>query len=109
MKNVILYCRVCVYDKAELENQESILRDFCNKNGLNVVTCVQDVCSSNQTDRPQLTKVYNDCIDGTTHIDQVLCASWDRLSRNVEAIITYMQKFGSVGVSINALEEGFPL
>lgn len=74
-----------------------------------MVECVHDVCSSNQTDSPQLTRVFNDCTDDTPHIEQVLCASWDRLSRNVEAIITYMQKFGSIGVSINVLEEGFSL
>ncbi len=74
MKNAIIYCRVSSDEQAEntsLDNQERILRAYCNNNGYNVLFCAREDFSAKHYDlkRPEMAKIYNYCKNHKNEVD----------------------------------------
>jgi len=76
----VLYCRVSTKkQKSDLENQEQILKEFCNKNGIIINDIYKDIGSGINFDRKEFQRLINDIIN--QKIDKIFITYKDRLSR----------------------------
>lgn len=76
----VLYCRVSTNkQKNDLENQEQILKEFCNKNGVIINDIYKDIGSGINFDRKEFQRLINDIINHK--IDKIFITYKDRLSR----------------------------
>ena len=109
MKKVILYCRVSTDEQADgcsLDEQERVLRAYCNNRGFDVVDVYREDYSAKHYDlrRPEMKKIYNYCKSHKKCVDLILFLRWDRFSRDGEFAYHYKRKFEEMGVQINAIE-----
>ena len=109
MKNVILYCRVSSDEQktnTSLDFQEKKLRQYCDKNGYNVIACYKEDYSAKHHDfvRPEMKKIRDYCKAHKNEVDMILFLRWDRFARHVGFAFDYKEKFEALGVEINSLE-----
>ena len=110
MKNVILYCRVSSDEQksnTSLDYQEKKLRQYCDRNGYNVIACYKEDYSAKHHDfvRPEMKKIRDYCKKHKREVDLILFLRWDRFSRNPE--FAHMFKrifFDDWGIVFNAVE-----
>ncbi len=83
---------------ASIENQITMLKDYCDNNKWNLVNiyCDEDISGADQT-RPEFNKLIKDCESGKINV--VLCKAQDRFARDMEMIEKYVHnKFIEWGV-----------
>lgn len=82
----IIYTRVSTAEQVDgysLTYQEELCREYCKKNGWEVVDIFREEGASAKTaDREQLLKLLKYCIDNTGKIDVVVVHKLDRVARN---------------------------
>jgi putative resolvase len=79
MSNAI-YCRVSTHkQKKDLENQEELLKEFCNKNGICINDIYKDIGSGINFDRKGFQRLLNDILE--SKVDRLFITYKDRLSR----------------------------
>lgn len=107
---VILYSRVSTDEQADgcsLDVQEKRLKDYCIRNGYQVIGSYREDYSAKDYDlkRPEMKKVYAYCKKNKNDVDKLLFLRWDRFTRNVEFAMTYKRKFmDELGIEINSIE-----
>lgn len=97
MQKVGIYCRLSIEDKNKLktddsqsiQNQKSMLCDYCNKNNLEIydIYC-DDGYSGTDNNRPEFRRLLRDCECG--NIDIVLCKDQSRFSRDIMVTEKYI-------------------
>lgn len=79
-RNNVIYCRVSTNkQKKDLQNQETLLRQFCMKNGVKINDVYKDIGSGINFDRKQFKRLLLNIIQHK--IDKVFITYKDRLSR----------------------------
>lgn len=120
--NVIAYTRVstdgqCGEDKFGLDNQRSIINDYCQKNGMTIMRWFTDEGESGAKTRPGFDEiVYGDVTNPP--FEAVVVAKSDRVARDINIyfyykmllrkknvrLISIAEDFGQFGVFANMLE-----
>ena len=94
MKKAIIYCRVSTSEQKEkgysLKEQERILREYCKKNGIEILWCFIEDYSAKDFNRPEFKKLYQIAKKNKDDIDYLLVYKWDRFSRDVNLSYEYL-------------------
>jgi len=79
-KNIAIYSRVSTTkQKKDLENQQNILINYCNKNGMKVDYTFSDIASGMNENRKDLNKLLKEVTSGK--ISKIFITHKDRLTR----------------------------
>ena len=102
-----IYARVSTRDKGqEVENQLVQLREFCQRQGWQIVHEYVDQASAKDADRPEFRTMMEAA--SRQQFDVVLFWSLDRLSREgVLATLIHLQRLNSCGVAWKSLTEQY--
>lgn len=101
----VVYARVSTAkQKADLENQEKMLIDYCNRNGINVSKSYKDVASGMNFDRKQFKVLLEDIL--SFKVGKLYITYKDRLSRiSFDMFKRLFSEFGCEIVAINDAED----
>ena len=106
-KSAILYRRVSTADQKEFGNslnaQQSSLRDFCDKNSINIVKEFQEDYSAKNFNRPEWKRLNDFAKKNKNGIDYLLVVDWDRFSRNVFEALGVINDFKEMGIEVNCI------
>lgn len=109
MKKAIIYCRVSTSEQKEkgysLKEQERILREYCKKNGIEILWCFIEDYSAKDFNRPEFKKLYQIAKENKDDIDYLLVYKWDRFSRDVNLSYEYLEKFKKLKIEVNSINE----
>ena len=102
-KNVI-YTRVSsTCQKKDLENQKETLRQFCNKNVIQINEEYSDICSGMNFDRKSFQKMLDEVTD--YKIDKIFITCKDRLSRiSFQMFSDLFKKYGTEIIVLNEID-----
>jgi DNA invertase Pin-like site-specific DNA recombinase len=105
--NIALYSRVSTRDKGQdVQNQLRQLRDFCSKQGWNVVSEFVDHASGKRSDREQFQAMFTAA--SRREFDCVLFWSLDRFSREgVYETLQHLQRLTAYGVAYRSFTEQY--
>lgn len=101
----VVYARVSTAkQKADLDNQEKMLIDYCNKNGIKVGKSYKDVASGLNFDRKQFKVLLDEILN--FKVGKLYITYKDRLSRiSFDMLKRLFSEFGCEIVVINDTEE----
>ena len=106
-KNAILYRRVSTSDQKlfgnSLSAQQNSLRDFCEKNSMNIVKEFQEDYSAKNFNRPEWNKLNDFARTKKSDIDYLLVVDWDRFSRNAFEALGVINDFKNIGIEVNCI------
>jgi len=107
-KNAILYRRVSTTDQKVFGNslnaQQSSLKDFCNKNSINIIKEFQEDYSAKNFNRPEWKKLNLFAKKNKNNIDYMLVVDWDRFSRNTYEALGVINDFKKLDIEVNSIE-----
>ncbi|SRR5713101_2627319 len=102
---VSIYARVSTGDQ-DNENQLAQLREYCQRQGYEVVNEYVDIASGGKTDRHQFKLMFEQA--SQRKFDLLLFWSLDRLSREgVLATLQYLQRLAEYGVGYKSFTEQY--
>lgn len=102
---VALYSRVST-EGQDAQNQLAALRDYCAKQGYEIVREYTDVASGGKADRQQFKKMFEDA--SKRKFDCLLFWSLDRLSREgVLQTLNYLQRLTEYGTQYKSFSEQY--
>ena len=108
-KNAILYRRVSTTDQKVFGNslnaQQSSLKDFCNKNSINIIKEFQEDYSAKNFNRPEWKKLNLFAKKNKNNIDYMLVVDWDRFSRNAYEALGVINDFKKLDIEVNCIEK----
>ncbi len=108
-KNAILYRRVSTTDQKTFGNslnaQQSSLKDFCDKNALNVIKEFQEDYSAKDFNRPEWKRLNKFAKENKKKIDYLLVVDWDRFSRNTYEALGVINDFKSIEIEVNCIDK----
>ena len=108
---IAIYCRVSTTEQAEtgysIDEQERLLIDWCNKNGLEVYKCYSDrgISGKSINNRPELKALLKDV--ECKKVDMVLVWKLNRISRKLEDVLTIMNALEKNNVTFKSYSEPF--
>jgi len=106
-KKAILYRRVSTTDQKVFGNslnaQQGSLRDFCEKNSMNIVKEFQEDYSAKNFNRPEWKRLNAFAKKNKKDIDYLLVVDWDRFSRNVFEALGVINDFKDMGIEVNCI------
>ena len=106
-KKAILYRRVSTTDQKVFGNslnaQQGSLRDFCEKNSMNIVKEFQEDYSAKNFNRPEWKRLNTFAKKNKKEIDYLLVVDWDRFSRNVYEALGVINDFEKIGIEVNCI------
>ena len=106
-----IYCRVSTTEQAEtgysIDEQERLLIDWCNNNGLEVYKCYSDrgISGKSINNRPELKALLKDV--ECKKVDMVLVWKLNRISRKLEDVLTIMNALEKNNVTFKSYSEPF--
>ena len=108
-KNAILYRRVSTTDQKVFGNslnaQQSSLKNFCNKNSINIIKEFQEDYSAKNFNRPEWKKLNLFAKKNKNNIDYMLVVDWDRFSRNTYEALGVINDFKKLDIEVNCIEK----
>ena len=109
MPRALLYTRVSTDEQADrgysLRDQEARLRQYCQREGIDVAAHYQDDHSAKTFERPAWRELLAR-IEAAPHtVDQVLVVKWDRFSRNATDALSMIRTLDDLGVRVQAVEQ----
>src|SRR5210317_1992509 len=109
MKRAAIYVRVSSAEQVEgtsLETQEKACREYCTKEGMEVVKVFSDKGESAKTaDRPQFQRMVHFCTLKKNRIDYVVVYRLDRMARNTHDVAVYTSTLASKDVAVRSATE----
>jgi DNA invertase Pin-like site-specific DNA recombinase len=102
---VAIYSRVSTSDQ-DNENQLRQLREYCQRQGYEIVNEYIDVCSGGKAERHQFKQMFEAA--SQRRFDLLLFWSLDRLSREgVLSTLQYLQRLTSAGIAYRSFTEQY--
>ena len=95
MKKAIGYIRISTKDQSNfsLEGQEQLIRDYCEKQSIDLVAFFRDEGQSAKTfDRVNWKLLAEFVAKNHTQVDYLVVSKYDRFSRNVSEALQMMEK-----------------
>ena len=109
-KTAVLYRRVSTTEQKDygmsLSNQSEQLRNFCNRNNIEVVQDFEEDYSAKDFNRPVFSELLKFVAQNKNRIDYLLINNWDRFSRNTLDLLQVIEKFKRMRVSLHFTEFG---
>ncbi|MCR4330201.1 MAG: recombinase family protein [Candidatus Roizmanbacteria bacterium] len=103
-KVAVGYIRSATGNKKSLEDQENSIKQYCEKESLELTALYIDSKSSENLPGCGLSQMF--LVIGTVEIDCIVCANIDRLSREKVKSISMQQYIKEVGVEIKTVQGG---
>ena len=92
-----IYCRVSTKDKQDITTQETFLKEYAERNQLNIYNIYSDVGESGSKDsRPEFDKLLHDMRQG--HFKAILTYKLDRIGRSLSHLIKLFEEFKAKGI-----------
>ncbi len=111
MSNGVIYVRVSTAEQVEnfsLETQIKACKDYCARNGIDVVAVFREEgASAKTTQRPQLTEMLDYCALNAKKVEYVIVYRTDRLSRMVLDYQTIRFTLAKLKIKVRAVQETF--
>ena len=110
MKRAVAYLRVSTpgqvgEDKFGIESQREAIKEYCDKNNIEVVNWyIDEAISGTEVHRPALDKIFEGEVTNPP-IDYIIVAKTDRLSRDVMLYYGYKAKLKERGLEILSVNE----
>ena len=98
-----LYARVST-DKQNVNQQVSYLREFCLSKGWKYRSYIDDAMSGRISDRPSWLKLLSDI--GNNKVDAILVMKYDRITRDLEYAIKFLNQIKNNGFKVYSLWNG---
>jgi DNA invertase Pin-like site-specific DNA recombinase len=107
VNRIALYSRVSTKDRGQdVRNQTDQLREFCQRQGWQIVKEYSDKASGKRGDRAAFTEMFN--AGSRREFDTVLFWSLDRFSREgVLATLSYLERLTQYGVAYRSFTESY--
>lgn len=108
INRAVIYTRVSTDEQSagfSLDDQETRLRQFCSREGINVVDHFQDDASAKSFDRPEWKKMMAFLGASKSNVDALLFVRWDRFSRDTTASYSMIKMLQGLGVEPHAIEQ----
>jgi site-specific DNA recombinase len=106
-KKALLYRRVSTTDQKEFGNslnaQQGSLRDFCEKNSIDIVKEFEEDYSAKNFNRPEWKRLNAFAKKNKKNIDYLLVVDWDRFSRNAYDALGVIIDFKNIGIEVNCI------
>lgn len=101
-KRVGIYCRVSTREQ-DADKQEAICKEYCMRNGLEIVNIYKDVISGTTSSRPE----FNKLLDDMRHykIDIIMVTKLDRIGRSLQHLLSLFDEFNKKGISFVAVTQ----
>lgn len=113
MKNAIIYTRVSTDEQANhgysLQHQNSLLQQYCNSKGINILKHYEEDFSAKTFDRPEINKAFDFLKKNKKNVDLFLFTKWDRFSRNQEEALKAIRELQNMGITANSVEQPLDL
>ncbi len=107
----VTYCRVSTDEQVanfSLQTQDQETREYCKKNGFELVASFKDEGESAKTaDRPGLIQMLEFCHKNRRRLDYLVIYAVDRLSRNNFDYAQIKKLLDQLGISIRAVTQDF--
>lgn len=110
MKRAVAYCRVSTKgqideDKFGIDHQRSAIKEYCEKNDIEVVNgYIDEGVSGAETKRPALDKLLSGKVTNPP-VEYIVVAKADRLARDVMLYYAFKAKLGDLGLTILSVME----
>lgn len=110
MKRAVAYCRVSTKgqvgeDKFGIDSQMDMIKEYCEKNGIEVVNWyIDEGVSGAEKKRPALSRLLDGEVTNPP-VDCVIVAKADRLARDIELYYGFKAKLGEMGLDIVSVSE----
>jgi putative DNA-invertase from lambdoid prophage Rac len=92
---VAIYCRVST-DEQDVDKQEFLCREYCNKKGFEIYRIYNDVISGSKANRPEFNELLEDMRNN--EFDCIMVTKLDRLGRSLPHLISLMEEFNNRNV-----------
>jgi site-specific DNA recombinase len=112
MKRVVLVPRVSSDEQAKgysLDIQERQLKDYCSKEGFEIVGIYREDHSAKNFNRPEFTKLLEYLKKNKGKVDLLLVTTWCRFSRNITESFAMMDRLKRYQVEVQAIEQPLDL
>lgn len=97
MKDTVLYARVSTRDKQDIDTQLSFLKEYCERNELNITATYKDIGESGSKDsRPEFDLMLEQIRQGK--VKTILVYKLDRIGRSLQHLINLFQEFENKGI-----------
>jgi len=96
---VAIYCRVST-EQQDVDKQEEICLDYCNKQSLEVFKVYKDIISGSKESRLQFNKLLEDLRSNS--FDAIMVTKLDRLGRSLQHLLGLIDEFNKRGVAFIA-------
>lgn len=93
---VAIYCRVST-EEQDNDKQEFICREFCTRNGYEVIEVYKDIISGTKSQRPAFNKLLED-IRGLRSFDCIMVTRLDRMGRSLSHLLSLFEEFNKRGL-----------
>lgn len=99
---VAIYCRIST-DEQNLEVQERICKEYCNRNNFEIVEIYKDVISGSKASRPAFNRLIQDMRN--YKFDCVMVVKLDRLGRSLQHLLSLFDEMSRRGISFIAVTQ----
>lgn len=101
---IAIYARISTSFQ-NIETQLNPIRDYCNRNGLEVVTeYLEEGISGTKATRPQLDRLLQDMRD--RRFDGIVVYKLDRLGRSLKHLLDLLSEFKNKGIRLVSVVDG---
>ncbi len=108
-RRALLYTRVSTDEQADrgysLRDQEARLRQYCQRESIEVVGHYQDDASAKTFERPAWREMMAFIKANRNAVDMLLVAKWDRFSRDATGALGMIRALEELGVRVQAAEQ----
>ncbi len=108
-RQALLYTRVSTDEQADrgysLRDQEACLRQYCQRESIEVVGHYQDDASAKTFERPAWREMMAFIKANRNAVDMLLVGKWDRFSRDATGALGMIRTLEALGVRVQAAEQ----
>lgn len=110
MKRAVAYCRVSTQgqvgdDKFGIASQKSMIKEYCDKNGIEVIDWfVDEAVSGVKENRPAFDRILQGDVTNPP-VDMIIVAKADRISRDINQYYAYKSILSKIGLDIVSVTE----
>lgn len=108
-KRAILYARMAVKDLSQKPNRIQLQLDelsvYCQDHNIQVEKMLADYSHGNSFDRRDFKELLRDLRQGKIKADLLLFTTWDRFSRDLNAMKKMVKELESLGIKPQAIKD----
>lgn len=96
---VAIYCRVST-EEQNADKQEDICKEYCSRNGFEIVKVYKDIISGTKSSRPAFNELLEDMRQ--SKFNCIMVTKLDRLGRSLQHLLSLLEEFNKRGVNFIA-------